>query len=217
MRANCPLFRCILCSIVALALLTLTVACRGEDRTIFRDRFADSGSGWGSESTESFDRGYEDGEYFIEVYEPDWFVWAYPGRKFSDVAVEVEASPDPDSPDGHFGILCRYRRPDNFYYFAVTQDGSYAIMRFEDGEVDILTGDGFLPSPAVRPDGETYLLRAICVGKELILYVDGQEVATVTDNVFRQGDVGLGVGSGPEGDVRVQFDDLIAAAEEEEE
>jgi len=206
---------------LALLVLLLTLAavagCGGGDEgPLLADRFANPDSGWGSDSQEAFDRGYQDGEYFIEVYEPNWFVWAHPGERFDDVVMEVEARRVSGFPNGHFGLLCRYRRPDDFYYFAITDDGYYAILRVEDGEPEVLTGDGFLPSPAIRTDGETNSIRAICRGDELSLYVNGEEIATVRDDTLQRGDVGLAAGSGPDGSIRVHFDNLVVTLPEED-
>lgn len=215
MHAN-RLPSCLLLPVLMTLVLPLTAGCRVDERGPFlQDRFGDPGSGWGSQSQGKFDRGYQDGEYFIEVYEPEWFVWAYPGRRFDDIVVEVDARLVSGSRDGHFGLLCRYRAPDDFYYFAVTDDGFYAILRVDDGEPEVLTDDGFRSTAAVQTGGATNHIRAICQGEQLSLYVNGREVATVTDDTLRQGDVGLGVGSGPEGAVRVHFDNIVVAAPEE--
>jgi hypothetical protein len=205
--------------LMLLAALLQAVACCRDSReeSLLEDRFGDSGSGWGEESQDAFDRGYHQGEYFIEVYEPDWFVWANPGRRFTDVVAEVDARWVSGSPAGHFGLLCRYRAPGDFYYFAVTGDGYYAILRVEDGEAEVVTGDGFLPSPAVRTGEATNHIRAVCRGEDLALYVNGEELARATDDVLRRGDVGLGAGSGSERSIRVHFDNLVVTAAEEEE
>lgn len=204
-----------------LILLVLAlIGCRGDgDDVLLRDRFGDPGSGWSSESSEVLDRGYQDGEYFIEVYEPNWLAWTHPGERFQDVSIEVDAQLVSDLSEGHFGLLCRYRVPGNFYYFAVTGDGYYAILRVEDGVSEVLTGEGFLPSSAVGADEGVTHLRVVCQGEQLAFYVNGEEVATVTDDALQRGDVGLGVGSGPDGSIRVHFDNLIVSepAEPEEE
>jgi len=80
--------------LLVLALLVLT-ACQKSSGVLFYDRFGNPNSGWGSESREAYDRGYQEGEYFIEVYEPDWFVWAGPGKRFGDVVVTVDAAGSP--------------------------------------------------------------------------------------------------------------------------
>jgi len=178
------------------------------DTVLLEDRFANPRYDWGSESEEAFDRGYSAGEYFIEVYEPNRLVWTHPGRRFQDVAVEVEAHRASGSSRGHFGLICRYRRPADFYYFAITDDGFYAILRVMDGEPKVLTGEGFLPSSAVQPEDGIYHIRAVCWGEVLSLLVNGSEVARVTDAALQRGDVGLAAGSGPDGAVRVHFDNL---------
>lgn len=209
MKARRPLIFLVL-------LLFLPLGCQGgsSERPFFRDRFGDPHSGWGSESREAFDRGYEEGEYFIEVYEPNWFAWATPGRRFDDVVVEVDARQLSGSPTGHFGLLCRYRSSRDFYYFAITGDGYYAILRVQDGELEVLTGAGFLPTQAVQTGGEANRIRAICQEDHLTLVVNGQELDTVIDDAFSRGDVGLGVGSGPDGGIRVHFDNLVVTRPE---
>lgn len=180
---------------------------------LFQDRFDNPRSGWGEDQREEFERGYQDGEYFIELRTSNWFAWAYRGDKFTDVSVEVNARLASGAPDGHFGVLCRYVDAENFYYFAVGADGYYAIFRRAGGNVRILTGDGsgMLPSPAIRT-GQRNQIRAVCLGDSLSLYVNGEMVATVSDRTLTRGHVGLGAGSGPGGSTLIQFDDFVVTA-----
>ncbi len=200
--------------LVVLALLLLICGCTmGDDQgPLFQDEFDNPRSGWGTDQREEFKRGYEEGEYLIELHKPNWFAWADPGTQFDDVSVEVDVHLTSGSQDSHFGVLCRHVDVDNFYYFAVSADGYYAIFRRTDGgDLKVLTGDGsgMVPSPAIRMGGQTNRVLAVCQGDELGLYVNGELLESVTDDTHTQGDVGLGAGSGPEGDVRVQFDNLL--------
>lgn len=199
---------------IVLALLLLICGCTGdgEQLSLFEDDFDTPGSGWGAERREEFERGYDGDEYFIALHEPNWFAWAYPGTQFDDVIVEVDVYPTSDSRDAHFGALCRYVDADNFYYFAVSADGYYAIFRrVNGGALDILTGggEGMIPSPVINTGGQVNNVQAVCRGDELSLYVNGELLETVADDAHAQGDVGLGAGSGPEGDVRVRFDNFL--------
>ncbi|MCK4472809.1 MAG: hypothetical protein KAW49_13595, partial [Anaerolineae bacterium] len=100
----------------------------------------------------------------------------------------------------------------NFYYFAISADGYYAIFRRVDGgDLEILTGDGsgMAPSLAIRTGEQANRILAVCQGDELSLYVNGELLEAVTDDTHTQGDVGIGAGSGSEGDIRVQFDDFV--------
>ncbi len=204
-----------LSGLVLLVLLLLAAGCNSRGgEPLLEDHFSDPRSGWGSDSQPTFDRGYEEGEYFIEVYDEDWFVWAPSGNRFRDVDVTVEARPVGVFSDGHFGLLCRYRSPDNFYYLGITLDGYYAIIRVKEGRTAFLTGNGFTYSPAILPRGGKFLLRAVCAGDQLSLYVANTLIATARDDSFDRGDVGLGVGSGADDSIRVHFDDLVVRAVE---
>lgn len=212
--------------IISLILISLAVSLAGCSDSgkgvLLQDRFGNPDDNWGVESQEAFDRGYQDGEYFIEVYEPNWLTWARPEERFDDVDIEADLQWVSGARDGHFGVLCRYRPEDSFYYFAITDDGYYGILRVSEGVSEVISGDGFLPSTAILTGGETNVLRAVCRGEQLTMFVNGEEVATVTDTAFLKGDVGLAVGSGPQGAIRVHFDNLtvvtpgMADGEEEE-
>lgn len=198
-----------------LVLIPLLSGCAGDNRqsVLFQDSFDNPRSGWGEDRRDWFERGYRDGEYFIELRTPNWFVWAHQNDRFADVRVEVNARLATGAPDGHFGVLCRYVDADNFYYFAISADGYYAIFRRADGNMRILTGDGsgMLPSPAIKV-GERNHIQAVCQKDNLSLYVNGEAVATVTDDTLPRGYVGLGAGSGPAGDTLIKFDGFVVTA-----
>jgi hypothetical protein len=202
--------------VVAWTLLLLVCGCSTGDRqgTPFQDDFGDSRSGWGTDQREEFDRGYDEGEYFFELHEPNWFAWAYPGAQFDDAEVEVDARLSSGPPSSHFGVLCRYTDEDNFYYFTISADGYYAIFRRENGrDPEVITGDGegMAFSSAIRTGEQSNHIRAICQEDELSLYVNGELLETINDRTHSQGDVGLGAGSGAEGGARIHFDDFAAA------
>jgi len=202
------------CSVALILVLLMSGCARGGGQNVlFQDRFDNPRSGWGADQRDEFERGYENGEYFIELRTPDWFAWAHAGGQFADASVEVNAHLASGAPDGHFGVLCRYVDAENFYYFAVSADGYYAIFRRAGGTMKILTGDGsgMLPSPAIRADERNHI-RAVCRGDSLSLYVNGEMVATVSDDTLTRGYVGLGAGSGPGGNTLVRFDDFVVTA-----
>jgi hypothetical protein len=196
-----------------LSLLLSSCSIDGGQGSAFRDDFEDPRSGWGADQRGEFARGYGGGEYFIDLHAPDWFAWANPGTSFDDVIVEVDAHLAAGSSDGHFGALCRYVDTGDFYYFAISADGYYAIFRRQSGGgLDVLTGDGsgMIFSPAIGREGQINRIRAVCQGNELSLYVNDELLDTVTDDAHSRGDVGVGAGSGFEGDVRILFDEFNA-------
>ena len=202
------------CLVVLIPLLLLLICgcARGAGSSLFQDDFDNPRSGWGAEKGERFERGYEEGEYFIQLHEPNWFAWAHPGERLDDVSVEVDVYLASGSQDSHFGVLCRHVDQDNFYYLAISADGYYAIFRRVDGGVlEVLTGDGIgmTYSPAVRTDGQTNRVLAVCQADELTLHINGELLETVIDGTYPSGDVGIGAGTGAQGDVRVQFDNFL--------
>jgi len=198
--------------VLALLLLVCGCAVDNDQEPLFQDDFDSPRSGWGADRREEFERGYEEGEYFIELRESNWFAWAYPGMQLDDVSIEMDVYLAAGSQGSHFGALCRHVDVDNFYYFGISADGYYAIFRRADGgDLKVLTGDGsgMAPSPAIRTGGQINRVLAVCNEDELSLYVNGELLETVTDDTHARGDVGVGVGSGLEEDGRVQFDNFI--------
>lgn len=200
---------------IMLALSLLLCGCECADQgALFEDAFENSGSGWGTDQRDGFDRGYEEEVYFFDLRASNWLAWAYPGRDFGDVSIEVDARVASGAQDAHYGILCRYQDADSFYYLAVSADGYYAIFRRAEGGMEILTGDGsgMLSSSHIKAGTQVNRVLGVCDGDELSLYVNGQWLATVTDDEYAQGDVGLGAGSGPGGGARVVFDNFTVTA-----
>jgi hypothetical protein len=201
-----------------LFLLLAVAGCSVSDggEPLLEDRFEEPANGWGSEEHETFGSGYADGDYFIEVTEPDWFAWSHPRPSFEDVRVEAEARLVGGSRDNHFGLICRYRNDENFYYLAISSDGYHAIFRRVDGgDLEFLSREaGMVRSPAIdTAEGGVNHLVAICEGQEISLFVNDEHLETVIDETLPRGGVGLGVGSGPtsgdEGGVRVHFDNFL--------
>ena len=209
-RHCCRLKGCLM--VLALSLLVCSCTSGDDQGLLFQDGFDNPRSGWGSDQREEFERGYEEGEYFIQLHEPNWFAWAHPGERFEDMSVEVDAYLASGSPDGHFGVLCRHVDVDNFYYLAISAEGYYAIFRRVDGgDLEVLTGDGsgMAPSPIIKTGEQINHILAVCQGDELSLYVNDELLETVTDETHTRGDVGMGAGSGSEGNVRIHFDNFI--------
>jgi hypothetical protein len=204
---------CNLMIVLALSLLLCGCACDGQG-ALFEDAFEDAGSGWGTDQRDGFDRGYGEDVYFFDLRASNWLAWAHPGQRFGDVSIEVDARVASGARDGHYGVLCRYQDADGFYYLAVSADGYYAIFRRAEGGMKILTGDGsgMLPSPHIKTGTQVNRVLGVCDGDELSLYVNGQWLATVTDDEYAQGDVGLAASSGPGGGTRIVFDNFVVTA-----
>lgn len=187
-------------------LLILLAGCKGIS-PFFSDDFSDPASGWGAASHEMYVRGYQQGRYLMQIDVPGWFVWATSGRVYEDVAVEVLARVE-GAPDNHYGAICRYT-DGQFYYFAVSADGYYAIFRHTDsGKLEPLTGAAMLRTSLIKGDGVDNRLLAVCEGPRLTLFVNGEQVAQVKDTTLPRGDVGLAAGTVDQGSTIIWFDDF---------
>jgi hypothetical protein len=216
--------------IIRLLLLMLTllslVACTivngpttdpcNENGALLRDDFAgEQTCGW---------REYNQGGAVVEIAEGTLNIstsqtgqiwWTNAGRDFGDVIVTVQARQSSGPNNNAYGVLCRYQDENNFYIFLISGDGYYAIGKYQSGEDQItyLTpNQEYVFSDLINQGVATNLLRVGCIGNELSLSVNGLPLATVSDDSFAGGDVGLGVSTLEPGTAVVQFDDLLVLA-----
>jgi hypothetical protein len=151
------------------------------------------------------------------LFTPNWFTWSTPNSEtYQDVHLEVTAfSNDSDSTTA-LGLMCN-KHPDesSFHYFAITPAGEYAIARAVDGEQDFfLTNDDAWAFSELIPEGAaSYRVGADCGHGTLTLYVDGQEIDSVSDTTYTSGGVALFVWSGEEAtNTDITFDDFLLTA-----
>lgn len=187
-----------------------------DPRVLFKDDFSSKSSGWDSFRDDTAITDYENEGYRIQVNKSSYNYWGNPGladKLPGDVRVEVEAhklsGPDVNS----YGVICRYtvtNEKTNFYYFAVSSDGYEGIFKIENGEEKLLSaGKDMKQSSLVNLGTAMNRVRADCVGNTLTLYVNGQQVESVTDSSFSSGDVGLIAGSYDEVGVDIGFDNFL--------
>jgi hypothetical protein len=175
---------------------------------LFQDDFSRPESGWDHYQDEQYRSDYSNDGYQIEVIEPNILAWATPGLSFEDSVILVEATRKAGPADNAFGLICRYQDPDNFYFFLISSDGFAGIGRRLDGERQLLSDEHMLPADAILPGFEPNLIQASCVGARLELYVNGQFVASIEDDTWSTGDVGLIAGSYDRGEVVIRFDNF---------
>ncbi|MBI5666393.1 MAG: hypothetical protein HZC41_00175 [Chloroflexi bacterium] len=168
------------------------------DRTTSWERYA---------GVNGVELGVENGVYRAYTMNPG-YVWGLNRSEHTDVILEVEVTPLTPNYQNGFGLVCRADTTNNGdgYYFMMTPSGYYSIQKGQ--------GNGMLPlvdwqrSSAIRPEIDHNLLRAVCVGNHLALYINNELVAEVDDSAYRSGYAGLSVASGS-GDVDAAFDNLV--------
>ena len=65
------------------------------------------------------------------------------------------------------------------------------------------------PTDAIHTGDAANYVRVVCNGSTLTLYVNGQQVDSVTDTTFTEGDVGLIAGTFDSPDVEIAFDNFV--------
>ncbi len=176
---------------------------------LYFDDFSDPSSGWPSGETADGQMEYMDGQYQVSVAQPSFDLWTVSGETYTDVQVEVDATPLMGSSMNRFGLLCRYQGTEDFYFFIVTGDGYYAIGKVRDGERVLLGQEMLNFSDAILQFNTQNHLRFDCAGDTLTGYVNSRALATVRDSDFASGDAGILAGTFEQGGVDVVFDNFV--------
>lgn len=196
------------------ALLASSLACSAFGGPLLEDNFEGSDSNWGTGTDAESSVEYSDGGLRVKVFTPNYFVWSTPDdQDYENVHIEVTVLNNGTDSTTAFGVLCHQQAvTDSFYYFAVTPGGEYAIAKAALAQTDVfLTNDDqWAPSDAIAQNAASYRLGADCGNGTLTLYVDGQQIASVSDSTYVNGGVGVLTWSGEEAtSADVTFDDFV--------
>lgn len=184
----------------------------GRGRLPLEDDF--SSAKWGTLTDANASVEYADGTLHMLVFTRNHFVWSVPNDiNYENVHIEVTAINNNTDPATAFGIMCNQQASDSGYYFGVTPAGQYAIVKSTAGQKDVfLTNDNTWDySSSILPNAPSYRIGVDCSGDgTLTLYVDGQQIDSVTDTDYASGGVALFTWSGEEVDsADVSFDDFV--------
>ena len=174
--------------------------------TLFYEDFETPTSSWAEKSDENREQGYLDGVYFISVTASDWIAWDTPGYNFDDFSLQVDTLQSSGDAGNAHGVLFRYVDGDNFYRFAITGDGFFSLFKQEKGEWEAIID--WRESVYINPAGELNHLGVFCRGDQISLYTNGQELVTVADDSFAQGDIGLFASAYDVPEIQALFDEL---------
>jgi hypothetical protein len=151
----------------------------------------------------------------VIVYTPEYFVWSTPNdQDYQNIHMEVTAMNNGTDSTTAFGLMCNQQAgaDNSFYYFAIRSTGEYAIVKATAGESDvILTNNAqWGTSDLIAVDAASYSIGADCGNGTLTLYVDGQQIDSVSDASYVSGGVALYVSTGQEVvSTDISFDDFL--------
>lgn len=181
---------------------------------LLEDDFSQTNAVWGTETNSDSSIEYEGNTLRVIVYTKNWFVWTRPGDEiYRDVRMEVTAINHDTDQYTAFGLMC-HQQSDNqsYYYFAITPAGQYVIAKTTPGQTDLFltNNDSWEFSNLIARNAASYRIGADCGNGRLTLYVDGQQVDSVTDSTYTSGKVGLIVWSAEEPTrTDLSFDDFL--------
>ena len=173
---------------------------------IYSDDFNDSETGWGEVFEPDTVRQYGGSQYHIIAKKINTFTWSKSGRDFTDFVLEVDATQDQGPSNNSYGVLFRSEDDEHFYRFGISGDGFYFLDKFiGDDWVAIID---WTESPYINRGQASNRLKVTCAESQITLYVNDQNLATVADDSYDHGDVGLFAASFAEADVHITFDNL---------
>jgi serine/threonine protein kinase len=91
------------------------------------------------------------------------------------------------------GLTIRDDNNGNHYVFEVCQDGSYAFVKYTDGNGStVVNGNS---SAINQGTGQTNVIAVVANGSNFDLYVNSQKIKSASNNTYSQGSIGLVAGS----------------------
>jgi hypothetical protein len=180
----------------------------------YADNFDKPAGGWKTVNDPALSIRYQDGALHFMVNELDSIAWSIPnGQRFEDFTLDVDATQVDGPDDNGYGVIARYVDDRNFYRFDISGDGYFDVMKFKDGKWIKL--QDWQAAAAIHQGTATNHLRLTAKGNQFTLVINDQTAATLTDNDFKQGDIGLAAGTFfDHAGVHVAFDNLIVKAVE---
>jgi hypothetical protein len=182
--------------------------------SVLEDDFSKEGN-WGTGTDSNSSVEYYDGGLRMKAFTDNYFMWSTPTtEKYQDIHVEVTVKNNNTPSSTAFGIVCNQQQPltDLYYYLVMTPAGEYAIAEksLTQDDVFLTNNNEWAQTDKIAADAASYRLGADCGNGKLTLYVDGQQIASVTDDTFKDGSVGLMMWSGEDvSSADVTFDDFI--------
>jgi hypothetical protein len=196
--------------VVALILATLACSIPGSG-ALLEDNFS-SEENWGTGTDADSSVEYGNGMLNFVVTKDLYFVWSTPNAEdYENIHMEVTATNNSTDSAAAFGLICNLAITNTSYYFAITSAGEYAIGRYTLMGDTLLTNDGqWGTSSVIAADAPSYRIGADCGNNTLTLYVDGQQVDSVSDSTYTTGNIGVFAWSGEElNGTNVSFDDFV--------
>jgi hypothetical protein len=173
----------------------------------YSDDFSSVNNGWKIVNDKAIQIRYQDGALHFTINDLDQIAWSVAGKRFEYFTLDVDATQIEGPGDNSYGVLIRYVDEKNFYRLDISGDGYFAINKYLAGKWIKL--QDWTESAAIKREAATNRLQVIARGNQFTFNVNGQLLATFTDDDFKQGDIGLTAGTlFDNAGVHIAFDNL---------
>jgi len=199
--------------IIVLALTALACAVPSVDSILNpmpKDDFSSDSSGWGTGTDSSSSVEYANGGLQMIVYTPFYVTWSTQNlESFENVHIEASVNNESTDPEALFGIVCNEQgSTESFYYVGISPDGYYAFIKSAVAQEDVFLKEG--TSDLISISSGSVRLGLDCGSGSLTLYVNGQQVDSVSDSTYTSGVIGLFAASDDQdGGANITFDDFV--------
>ena len=177
--------------------------------TLLSDDFSDPESGWPVYADEYGNSAYSRGAFEIKSIQEKYYSWRTAGLNADNIRIDVDVrvrQTNSEKDDG-FGVDCRIQENGDGYGFRISSDGYITISLYVDLEASSLLE--WQESSAIYTDGRVNHIAVVCDADQFTFFVNDIQVAQVTDDTFKSGDVALSVISFTAEPVAVAFDNLV--------
>lgn len=183
---------------------------------ILQDDFSSADTTWGAIDDENSLVQLDNGALRMVISKRNWFVWSSPNSiAYRDVYLETTVINNDTDQYTVFGLFCNQQTDgQSFYYFGITPAGQYAIARVDSGVLDnfLTNNDQWGFSSLIPQNASSYRVAADCGNGVLTLYVNGQQIDTVTDATYTSGRAGVFIWSAEQATkTDISFDDFLLA------
>ncbi len=178
----------------------------------YREMWSNPGSGWEIGTHDTGILRYGQGYYAVTSLKKDQLMWGLAYKRFSDTAIDVDASQVSAADDNNnaYGVMCRVQPNDEGYLLRVSGDGQAAITRIQNDKFEDLAA--WAASDAIHQGNATNHLLAACDGSKLSLTVNGRLVAQVEDTAFTSGDIALTATTYTDTPTEIHYENLVVTA-----
>ena len=177
-------------------------------RVIFQDEFVDNRNAWFTGVFEEIETDkIEDGVFKVLWTNKGSSYELYEVRELTNFIAEVDCLVVVGGTDASCGLVFGQKNDVGFYKFELFEDYYRLFVVQAEGDPPVLAEGN--PEGIVRP-GEVNRLRVVKQGERIRLYLNGVQLADVSDSTFPTGKVGITTNSYLEaGGVEVHFDNFI--------